>query len=67
MTQSSHFCIPEAARLQKGKELALHCFIDGNDFFVSPPTGSGKSLCYWMLQAAFNLHTIELTPLARHA
>jgi len=34
--------------------MALHCFIDGNDFFVSPPTGSGKSLCYWMLQGAFN-------------
>ena len=28
----------------KHQELALHCFIDGNDFFVSPPTGSGKSL-----------------------
>ena len=53
--------------VRKHQELALHCFIDGNDFFVSPPTGSGKSLCYWMLQAAFNLHTIELTPLARHA
>ena len=40
--------------VKKHQELALHCFIDGNDFFVSPPTGSGKSLCYWMLQAAFN-------------
>ena len=40
--------------LQKHQELALHHFINGNDFFVSLPTGSGKSLCYWMLQAGFN-------------
>ena len=40
--------------VRKHQELALHCFINGNDFFFSPPTGSGKSLCYWMLQAAFN-------------
>ena len=40
--------------VRKHQELALHRFIDGNDFFVSPPTGSGKPVCYWMLQAAFN-------------
>jgi len=39
---------------RKHQELALHRLIDGNDFFVSPPTGSGKSVCYSMLQAAFN-------------
>ena len=40
--------------LRKSQELALHRFIEGNDVFVSLPTGSGKSLCYWMLPAAFN-------------
>ena len=40
--------------LRKHQELAFHHFINGNEFFVSLPTGSGKSLCYWMLQAAFN-------------
>ena len=50
----------------KHQELALHCFIDGNDFFVSPPTGSGKSLCYWMLQAAFNALLDKADSLARH-
>ena len=39
--------------LRKHQELALHHFIDGNDLFVSPHTGSGKYLCYWMLQASF--------------
>ena len=40
--------------VRKHQELALLRFIDGKDFFVSPPTGSGKFLYYWMLQAAFN-------------
>ena len=38
MNRSSHLCVPEAVRLQRAKktpELALHHFIEGNDFFVS--------------------------------
>jgi len=49
-----HHWSGSTSEVRKHQELALHRFIDGNDFFVSPPTGSGKSVCYWMLQAAFN-------------
>ena len=55
--RSSHLCSLKQLdfkELRKHQELALHHFINDNDFFVSPPTGSGKSLCYWMFQAAFN-------------
>jgi len=50
--------------VRKHQELALHRFY-GNDFFVSPPTGSGKSVigCSKLLST---LYAIELTPLARH-
>ena len=33
---------------------AVKNFVQGNDIFVSQPTGSGKSLCYCILPATFN-------------
>ena len=47
--------IPAAARemwydnLQENQKKVLSFFLDGRDTFVSLPTGSGKSLCYYIL------------------
>ena len=37
----------------KQKEV-LEKFVGGKDIFVSLPTGSGKSLCYWILPLVYN-------------
>ena len=37
----------------KQKEV-LEKFVGGKDIFVSVPTGSGKSLCYWILPLVYN-------------
>ena len=36
--------------LTSSQSLVLHEYLSGKDVFVSLPTGSGKSLCYWVLQ-----------------
>ena len=35
------------------QKLAVQSFVQGWDVFVSLPTGSGKSLCYWLLPSVF--------------
>lgn len=40
--------------LRHGQEKAVREFVRGNDVFVSLPTGSGKSLCYWILPLIYN-------------
>ena len=39
--------------LRPMQKLAVQSFIQGRDVFVSLPTGSGKSLCYWLLPSIF--------------
>ena len=36
------------------QRLVIESFVMGQDMFVSLPTGSGKSLCYWLLPAIFD-------------
>lgn len=40
--------------LKEEQKKALKAFVDGNDVFVSLPTGYGKSLCYALLPSAFD-------------
>ena len=40
--------------LRAKQEEVIRSFVKGNDVFVSLPTGSGKSLCYWVLPFVFN-------------
>ena len=42
-------------KLTSNQSEVVKSFISGSDVFVSLPTGSGKSLCYWVLPGAFNL------------
>ena len=40
----------------RSKQLqCVKSFVEGHDVFVSLPTGSGKSLCYWVLPWIFDL------------
>ena len=32
----------------------VQAFLDGHDVIVCLPTGSGKSLCYWILPGVFD-------------
>ena len=45
--------IPLKELKPKQKEV-LEKFVGGKDIFVSLPTGSGKSLCYWILPLVYN-------------
>ena len=40
--------------LRAKQEEGIRSFVKGTDVFVSLPTGSGKSLCYWVLPFIFN-------------
>ena len=39
--------------MRKPQESAVKHFLLGRDVFVTLPTGSGKSLCYYLLPKAF--------------
>ncbi len=41
-------------RLREGQELAIREFLKGKNVFVSLPTVSGKSLCYWIWPYIFD-------------
>ena len=40
--------------LRAKQEEVIRSFVKGNNVFVSLPTGSGKSLCYWVLPFVFS-------------
>ena len=40
--------------LRSSQEEAICRFLEGKDIFISLPTGSGKSLCYFVLPMIFN-------------
>ena len=41
--------------LKEFQRLAIESIVDGHDVFVCAPTGSGKSLCYFLLPDVFDL------------
>ena len=40
--------------LRDNQRKVVLLFLEGNDVFASLPTGSGKSLCYWILPFVFD-------------
>ena len=42
-------------KLTRNQNKVLRSFLSGSDVFASLPTGSGKSLCYWVLPGAFDI------------
>ena len=42
------------SKLRRHQEAAAIAFIEGNDVFVSLPTGSGKTVCFAILPFAFD-------------
>ena len=42
------------SQLREQQRVVVEHFIEGNDVFVSLPTGSGKSLCYCLLPSVFD-------------
>ena len=40
--------------IRPNQSKAVKAFLEGNDVFLSLPTGSGKSLCYAILPFAFD-------------
>ena len=40
--------------LRPQQELTVQSFVSCNDVFISLPTGSGKSLCFWILPGVFD-------------
>ena len=41
--------------LRPNQKVAVQSFVQGHDVFVSLLTGSGKSLCYWLLLVVFEV------------
>ena len=42
-------------QLKDHQKSAIYSLVEGNDTFISLPTGSSKSLCYWILPSIFTL------------
>ena len=54
------------SELRENQRLVVSNFMLGNDVFVSLPTGSGKSLCYWVLPKAFDVLNQTRGPVTGH-
>ena len=61
-TQTFNVLLLGYSALRPQQELAVKSFVQGNDVFISLPTGGGKSLCYSILPDVFDALRTEVEP-----